>query len=522
MKSINQSILARPKAWLLLAATLLLATSLLAACSSGDQLLLAEFNRDGEAEIFLAGLGDDDSDWQSLAEDAEPFRMFSGQLATFVPDSNRIVLWYIDGDEIVVRHMEIGDDEPADVFDTDDNIFGFINDDPFIIYLLNSDECYASLDGGEAERLVRNGGCDFTENGAVTVETDGDETTVTVISLDGEDETVILDGVEDISRVRWNEDISTFAYVEQNRRDEQLFIIEAGDEEGEPLGGEFAVIESMDFLPDGKTVYAIARVDEDDDEVGLYINGEGEPLLEEDSIFMVGQSEDGEYVLFATSNTREQTIFVYSVDDQTVTEVTENDVVLGLAYANNDRLLLMVRDNDDYTILSAKADGTDSVELFSDDNYVIDRNYLDSETEQLFALMFDEDGLWSLFVTGLAEDGYFLLEEWGAIMLLNASDEALVFAGQEDLGDDWVLYSIPLEPDAKEIELDDDAEGGFREVFFSKNGRSLLYTATEDRITDSEVRQVPVDGSENPERLYKDMVLLDVNWDGQSTLEVVR
>ncbi|VAW41771.1 hypothetical protein MNBD_CHLOROFLEXI01-2602, partial [hydrothermal vent metagenome] len=79
MKPMNQSILARPKRWLILATTLFLATILLAACAGGDQLLLAEFNRDGEAEIFLAGLGDDDSDWQSLAEDVESIRMFSGQ-----------------------------------------------------------------------------------------------------------------------------------------------------------------------------------------------------------------------------------------------------------------------------------------------------------------------------------------------------------------------------------------------------------------------------------------------------------
>ncbi|MCP4421082.1 MAG: hypothetical protein GY805_31100, partial [Chloroflexi bacterium] len=246
-------------------------------------------------------------------------------------------------------------------------------------------------------------------------------------------------------------------------------------------------------------------------------------LFEDDSIFIAEQSEDGEYVLFFTRNSREETVFVYSVDDQTVTEVTENDEVLSLEYVNSDRIMLMVRDNDDVTILSAEADGTNSIELFSDDNYYLVESLLDSETGQLFALIGDQDGLYSVFVTGLEEeDGYFLLEEWGAISFLNVSDKYAVFAGREDPGDDWVLYSILLEPDAKEIELDDDAEYGFQDVFFLKNGRSLLYTATEERDAEFEVRQVPVDGSESPERLYKDMWLLDVSWEGKSNLEVVR
>jgi len=530
MNSMNRPIVTRLKAWLLLVATLFLATILLAACSGGDQVLLAEFNRDGEAEIFLAGLGDENSDWQSLAEDVRPARLFPGQYATFVPDTNRIVLWYIDGDELVVQQMKIGDDEPTKIFDADENdlVFGSIHTDPFAIYLNETPDfdkyrCYVSLDGAEADRLVRGNNCTISENGVVSIENDKGEMTVIVVSLDGEDETVILDAVEDVINVRWNEELTTFVYVEQNRRDEQLVIIEAGDEEGEELGDGFASIISVGFLPDGKTVYAIAKGDEDDEKVGLYINGEGDPLLEDDSILWTGQSEDGEYVLFTIGNSREEAAYVYSVDDQTVTEVTENDVIVVSTFANKDRLLLPVEDNDDVSILSVKADGTDSVELFSDDNYSVDSSYLDSETERLFVLMDDQDGLKSLFVTGLEEeDGYFLLEEWGVINLLNASDEVVVFAGQEDLGDEWVLYTILLEPDAKEVELDDDGEAGFENVFFSGNGRSILYTARQDQIIDYEVRQVPVDGSESPETLYKDMLLLDVNWDGQSNLEALR
>ena len=134
----------------------------------------------------------------------------------------------------------------------------------------------------------------------------------------------------------------------------------------------------------------------------------------------------------------------------------------------------------------------------------------------------DEDEAHSLFVAGWeAEDGYFLLEEWASITLLNASKEYLVFAGREDDGDDVVLFSLPWEADAAEIELDDDAEFGYRNVFFTKDGRSVYYTAL-DGLTDTELRLVPVDGSESPEGLYRDMMLLDVSWAGEPNLQAVR
>ena len=54
------------------------------------------------------------------------------------------------------------------------------------------------------------------------------------------------------------------------------------------------------------------------------------------------------------------------------------------------------------------------------------------------------------------------------------------------------------------------------------DGRSIYYTAMEDGLDDTEVRRVPVDGSESPEDLYRDMVLLDVSWEGEPNLRFLR
>ena len=59
-------------------------------------------------------------------------------------------------------------------------------------------------------------------------------------------------------------------------------------------------------------------------------------------------------------------------------------------------------------------------------------------------------------------------------------------------------------------------------AFISANGRTLYYTALEEGTTDTEVRQVPIDGSESPERLYRDVVLLDVSWTEESSLQPIR
>jgi hypothetical protein len=518
------------KTWTILLFTLM-AIALLAACSGGDQMLLAEFNRSGEAEIFLAKVGAEEKEWQSLADNVQRASLFSGEFAAFVPGTNRIIIWYADGNDLRVEQMKVGDDAPTEVLDAnaDASVFGYFEADPFAIYLTETQDfdtyrCYVSLDGAEAQRLARSNRCVANENGVVLVEYDRDTTTVTLVSLDGEKETVILDEVEDVAgNVRFNEDLTTFVYMEIGRRDVQLFLIQPGDEEGEEIGDEFAFIDTYGFLPDGKTIYVIGKPDEDDDEEGLYINGTGDALLEALDISLVGLSKDGDHAVFFTENENEMAAFVYSIKDETVTEVVEEEVVSMKGFIDEDRFLLKTQNGADEVLLSVSSDGSEVIELLDTDDYDILSAYLNVAAKQLLVQLGDQEGTDTLFVTSWGEeDGYFLLEEWYAITLMNASDESLIFAGREDERDDIALFSIPWEPDASETELDDDGAFGYRNVFFTENGRSIYYTVLEDGLQDTEVRLAPVDGSENPEGLYKDYLLLDVNWHGEPNLQFIR
>ncbi|MAT98560.1 MAG: hypothetical protein CL608_15570 [Anaerolineaceae bacterium] len=518
------------RTWLVLL-LLLTAVTLLAACSGGDQMLLAEFNSDGEAEIFLAGLDEAESEWQTLAEDVQRTFLFEGELAAFVPETNRILLWYIDGNDLRVEQMEIRDEAPAEVFEADAEARLFTEMEPgsATIYFTETEgfdnfRCYVSQDGAEAERLARGESCFVNASGAVQTEFDPDDgVTVTLISLDGEEETVILDEVEDVFNVRYNEELTRFAYVEFDGDEAQMYLVEPGAEEAEQFGEEFAFIDNFGFSADGETIYVIGMLDEDDDEVGLFINAVGDALIEADDITLAGQSEDGDYAVFLTESDDEMAAFVYSLAEGTVTEIAEEPSVSLVGFLTEDRFLLQTENDDEDVLLSVSNDGNEEIELLETDDYDILFAYMNNAAEQLLVQLTDDEGTDTLYVTSLAaEDGYFLLEEWSAITILAATDEYLIFAGREDEDDDRALYSIAWAEDSSETELDDDAEFGFRGVFFAADGRSIYYTAMEDGLDDTEVRRVPVDGSESPEDLYRDMVLLDVSWVGEPNLQFLR
>ncbi len=510
---------------------LLTAVALLAACSGGDQMLLVEYNRDGEAEIFLADIGADESEWQSLAEDVERTFVFEGELAVFVPDTNRILLWYVDGNDIRIEQMEIGDESPSELLevDADARLFASFETDPFNVYLTETKSfdnyrCYVSQDGAKADRLARGSLCFANENGVVQLDVDPDDgTTVTVISLDGEGETVVLDEVEDVgSWIRYNQELTQFAYLEVDNNEAQIFLIEPGAEDAESFGEEFAMIDLFGFLGDGETLYVTGKLDEDDDEWGLFINATGEALLEADDISWAGQSEDGDYTVFLTESGDEMAAYVVSVADGAVTELLEDEVITLQGFPTEDYFLLKTENGDENALYSVSKDGSEVIELLATDDYDILFSYMNHAAEQLLVQLWD-DSYDAVYVTSLTEeDGYFLVEDWSSLTILNASEEQFVFWGREDDGDDVALYSIPWAEDASEVELDDDAGFGYRSVFFTEDGRSIYYTVIDNRIGDFDVYMVPVDGSERPERVYRDKLLLDVSWEGEPNLRLLR
>ncbi|MEZ4592483.1 MAG: hypothetical protein R3D55_15270, partial [Chloroflexota bacterium] len=434
--------------------------------------------------------------------------------------------------DVRIEQMQLGDEAPSELLEAnaDDRLFASYDADPFTVYITESRDfasfrCYVSLEGARAARLTRSELCFMNQNGAVELKMDQDDgTTVTLISLDGEEEAVILDEVEQVgARVRYNEALTQFAYTVVDGNEAQLFLIEPGAEEGELVGNEFAVIDSFGFLGDGETVYVIGKLDEADDELGLFINGTGEALIEADDLRFISQSESGDYAVFLAQSGNDEIAFTYSLDDNVVTELLEGPAISWEGAATADFSLLKLEDDDESALYSVRADGREVVELLATDAYDILSLYLNVAAEQLLVQLRDADNNDAIYVTSLdAEDGYFLLEKWHSLTILNASAEQFVFWGREEAGDDVALFSIPWAEDAAVVTLDDNADFGYYNAFFAGNGRSLYYTAIDNGFGDFELRTVPVDGSERPNRLYRDVVLLDVRWEDEPNLQMVR
>jgi len=320
--------------WLRLSWLLLLSLVIvLAGCGGGGQILVAEYDRDGLLELFLLNEGDEESEWQSLGEELEHAFVFEeGSPAFFVPDTNHILITYADNGDVVIEHLEIGDEAPNEIFEGDRaSLFGSYSTDPFAVFLRerrDSDDmrCYVSLDGAEADRMARATNCFTTESGVISIDRNDEETTLTVMDLDGDNETVLLDDVEDVDQIRWNADLSRAAYTQQDGNDMQLYVIERGEEEAVAVGDEFERILSLGFLGDGETVYYLAQEDEDEERM-LFLSSGEDAIAEEVIPFNIASSADGDYLAYLEESGNEVALMVQPTSGDEAVEVMEADEI---------------------------------------------------------------------------------------------------------------------------------------------------------------------------------------------------
>jgi hypothetical protein len=516
----------KKKVWWV-AGMVLLATAVLSACSGGgSHLLLAQYNRDFEAEIFLTELGADEDAWQSLGDDLSRAdrSYFSGNPAFFAPDDPAtIILYYDDRGDTVIEVMQVGDDEPQEVHEIGgDFAFPQIFTDPFRIVIGEFEddemECFAARAGEEAERIARGNSCQFYPDGVVVLERDRDETTAALVDYNGEEEGLFLDEVEDAQVLAVAPDLKQLLFVERDSRGGQLFTVEL-DREPEPFGDEFGRIGYAGYLNDD--LFYFFGSEDEDDAPSLFVSDQEEPIIDDvDPTFFPRIDSESGNMAFVVEDRGDQVLAVFNVRSGEAIEVAKEENFNEIQFLNSDppRLLATALDRDEWKLYSADVDGTDVVELLSIEDPLLRGLYYQEGSDRLLVLYADEDGL-ILFVTSVdEEDGYALLEEWDFLELLAADDEILIFAGNEDRDDDLVLYAIPAEADADLLELDDDFDEEHRvtNAFFTRNGRDLIYTVRDVlffRHDDVEVRQVPVNGDATAERIFDEVELLDVQWE---------
>ncbi len=498
----------------------------------GKQILLAFPDRDDVAELYLLKLGQAQDEGTLLAEEADQaFLAFGvweeqalqgsivGDYGGFVPGSNRLVFWYTADGDTVIQHMRTGDKEPTEIIESE--AWGQVFTDPDLVFIRQrkgeQDHCYIAQPGSEAERVAKAGYCTISADGSTIIAVDQDQEgfTLTVMDINGENETTLLDQVEDVVFYRASGDASHIVYLQRQEEGQQLYLVERDTGDETRVGDEVSEITRYGFVPHSDIVYYVAKA-EPEDALGLYTSESDRPLAEAVD-FDVGFSPDGQHMVYLVEVAGEKILYVHSIEDDEDTEVLSGEqIAYHVVYTSPPRVLAVVAEEDEYSLYSASFDGNDVTELLNEDEANLRSISYVRDEPTLYVYMTDKDGERLLFVTPVDEDtGFRLLEEWALIALLNRSPDGrhLVFWGREDKKDDAVLYSIAVEEGADAVELDDDSDG-FRNAVFTANGRSVLYTAITGRDPDDvSVYQVAVDGEGRSEELYEEAFLVDVRWD---------
>ena len=504
-----------------------------------DEILLAFPNRDGEADLYLLTLGQDQDQGTLLAEDAQSMYLafplikdgvyqsrIGGRYGAFLPDSDRLFLWYRLDDDIVIQQMRIGDAEPIEVLESgaDSLAVGFFIKPGLFAVRENTDgqgRCHAAKLGQEAEQLAKADDCYFSSDGSTLLYKDDgsrDESTLTAVDIARQEEQVLLDEFEGLEWTALSPDGSQVAYVQEDGGEYQLFLMDRRSGEEVEVTDEVARIYSAGFTPTGSEMYYILRENEDDDEVQLYALSESDGPIAEGVGISVDFSPDGRYLYYVVrDDDGDGTLYARPVGGGEDVEVAEGETIgFEAVRTSPPRLFVSVLDGDDATLLSADYSGNNVVELWSDDDVDLeDGIYLPDKSVVYLRIEDDKNGEDAVFVTPVDKDtGFYLLEGWDFVrlMALSSNDRTLVFSAAEDSGDDPVLYSIEVKDGAEPVELDDDAEG-FENAVFTSDGRHVIYTAiTGDDSDDREVRKVRADGGEEYETLYEEAMLVDARW----------
>jgi hypothetical protein len=506
----------------------------------GREIFLAMPQRSGEADLYMVKLGQELDQGILLIEDAQQpesgdiwfsyaisnpaSRMINLALTGyggFVPNSNRLFYWYVDRNRVYVEEMRTNDDASTEIIKTDAlPLYGllFSKTEELFLQETRSDQerCYVANPRQAAERLTKGDGCWATLDGSYVwaEERDGDELSLTLLQMNGAgDPVIVLDDQAEVGRYSIARDGSHVAYPQNNRDGWQLFLFATNESTAVEVGQPGVNIPQFGFMGATDTLFYI--LENDDGVLQLFLSSSETPVAEGVGLAAIS-SDDGSYLIYMIADEDgEKTVASYNVKTGTnQTILTEENLQFSVISAHN-AVLLQVQDGDDLSFYRADIDGANVELLFEDDLALRSLQYA-LDQDRLYILVSEEDGYDSLFTTSLnAADGFYLVEDWYEIVLLNRSvnGRSLVLTAQEDPGDDYILYSIDLEKNASLVKLDDQYEYYVNAVF-TANSRDVVYTGVSGgRVDDVEVLQVPANGDKEPEVLYKEARLLDVRWD---------
>lgn len=508
--------------------------------SKGDGILVGITEKSDVTDVYALKFGKSLDDYEPMLEDPN---LNSGNVYEFTPNGYRIIgLWgvvggYIEGSPyLFLSYNDDGDKalyrttpnpkELVPIFESDNNFFALSMDGGDVIFINesrnNSERCYVSFKGEEAEQVVKGDQCTVAASGQVIftkeISSDG-ELTVKSYDIHGEKEVVLLDEEKNVRNNAYGyNDLGTRIYVLIDDGDTAyLKLIDAKNGKVIAESDEYTNIRAYDRAFVGDEIWFLA---ENEDELELYTLGaNGETLIETGSNFIAELDKNGENLIYIVGDEDgEQTVYVHPMKGGDDIEIMEGENLTMYLMLWKDIMLIKETDLEDeqVTLYSVNSDGSGLAELFSDADYQIDSILSPLDSSNLFIRLIDEDGLFSLYATFPgSEEGEFILEEWASFNILDisANGKTLLLSGKEESDDDLTVFTIDLAGSAQLIELDDDDLTSVKQAVFTADDQYVVYNVKIGTdYDDYEIRKVKTGGKENVELLYEEALLLDVEW----------
>lgn len=523
---------------------------------SSSQVLVADLNRGGDIDLYLLELGGKAADEQLLAEKANyvdyttvlvlqnnQFVAEMGnnrRVASFLPNSRWLLFAYYNQDEeLMLQQMQVGDEAPANLYDTKRPSLSVVHMDSDLVTLREdrdgNERCYAALFGEELDRVAKSDSCYFSEDGSAvfmterntnsvaTTDDNGNEITelrdvftLVAMDIDGANQMTLIDTDEPIGYMQTAWDGSHVAYVKTKEDQDQLYLVDRATATVTAISSTFSDILAYGFAQETDRLFYIGVTE--DDLLQLYTTDDGQPLAEGSYMQAVFNKSGTRLLYVVGDDVEDMDAYIFNVETRETTKIVSSGERFSIAYVSDPESFLLTETlaDNEMILRSSNIDGTNVQELFTEDAVVSSEAYQVIGGQFLYLQLTLERGQ-SLFVTPFDRaDGFYVIDEWSDFTMLNvATDEAhLTFSGQEDVGDDVILYGVPLVDGERIIEMDDETQNGVLNAAYMSNGDYVLYTAiTGNDYDDSAIKQVQRDGESRAEIIYDKRILIDVAWD---------
>ncbi len=296
--------------------------------------------------------------------------------------------------------------------------------------------------------------------------------------------------MDDVANVRnttfdWNVSGNFISYVVDEDGESKIVLVNTKDGEIRAESSTFYDIINWGFSFEGDAFYFTAENDEG--LVDLYtLDAKGETLITSGLSIAAQFDRSGKYLTYLVSDEEaQQTIIVHPLSGGKDTELmTGENLSMGVLLWRD---AIVIQENNfedaEVTVYSAKVDGTDFTEIYSDSDVTVNTIWYPTTADNMFLSVTNDNGTVDFFVTKLgSEDGEYLLEDWYMIDLrdINQQADKVVFSGKEDSSDDTSLFLLDLTGKESELELDDDDNESIFNAVFTNDGKDVVYTAPPD------------------------------------------